>query len=245
MKFPIALQMYTVRNEFEKDYLGSLRKVAEIGYQGVEMSLPPAAFTISQVTNYLKEIGLAWVGCHIGYGQANAELDQTLAALNEAGCKNLVLSYLEYHSLQDVTDAARRFNEIGKTCQSQGIQFLYHNHNHEFQQFDGRPILDILQQSTDPALVKFEMDTYWVQRAGVNPAQYLRGMQNRCPLLHIKDMESGPEQFFAEVGEGILDFKAIFQEAEFAGVQWVIVEQDACRRPVFESAAISYRNLQK
>lgn len=245
MKLPIALQMYTVRNELEKDYLGSLRKVAEIGYQGVEMELPPPGFSISQVKSHLAQVGLTWVGCHVEYEQISTQLERVLDLLGEAGCKNLVLSYLEYHSLQEVIDAADRFNQVGKMCKSRGIQFLYHNHNHEFHQYDGKTILDTLLQSTDPELVKVELDTYWVQRAGVDPAKYLHGLKNRCPLLHIKDMESGPEQFFAEIGEGVLDFNAIFYEANLANVQWLIVEQDECRKPAFESITISFRNLQK
>jgi sugar phosphate isomerase/epimerase len=245
MKFPIALQMYTVRNELEKDYLGSFRRIAEIGYQGVELELPPPELSLSQVKSHLAQSGLIWVGCHVEYEQVSTQLDKLLDSLNEAGCKNLVLSYLEYHSFQDVIDAAKRFNQIGETCKSRGIQFLYHNHNHEFQQYDGSYVLDILLKSTDPELVKFEMDTYWVQRAGIDPAEYLHGLQNRCPLLHIKDMEPGPEQFFAEIGEGILDFHAIFNEAKFANVQWLIVEQDECRKPAFESITISYRNLKQ
>jgi sugar phosphate isomerase/epimerase len=219
--------------------------VAEIGYQGVEMELPPPGFSISQVKSHLEQVRLTWVGCHVEHEQVSTQLEQVLDLLSEAGCENLILSYLEYQSLQEVIDAANQFNQIGKSCKSRGIQFLYHNHNHEFQQYDGKPILDILLGSTDPDLVKFEMDTYWVQRAGIDPAKYLHGLKDRCPLLHIKDMESGPEQFFAEIGEGILDFNAIFNEADFAKVQWLIVEQDECRKPAFESIAISYRNLQK
>jgi sugar phosphate isomerase/epimerase len=123
------------------------------------------------------------------------------------------------------------------------IAFLYHNHHHEFTQYDGERVLDILARETDPNLVMFELDTYWVRRGGEDPAEYLRRLQKRCPLLHIKDMEPGPEQFFAEVGEGVLDFAGILRAAQDAEVQWLIVEQDESRRAIFDSIAISYRNL--
>ena len=245
MKFPVALQVYTVRNEMDRDYFGSLQKIAETGYQGVELSLPPAGISVSQVRDYLGQAGMKWVGCHAGYDALSNNIDGLLASLNEAGCKNLILSYLTYHSRQDVLDAAKKFNEFGKTCQAAGIQFFYHNHNHEFVQIEGERILDLLLKETDPALVKLEMDTYWVQRGGSDPTEYLRGLHGRCPLLHIKDMEAGPEQFFAEIGEGILNFGSILQEAQAAGVEWLIVEQDAGRRSPFDSIAISYRNLSK
>jgi sugar phosphate isomerase/epimerase len=245
MEFPIALQMFTLRNELEKDYLGAFQKVAEIGYQGVELELPPPGFTPTQVKNYLTQIGLQWVACHVEYDQLTTQLDRLIASLNEIGCANLVLSYLDYHSIDEVNEAAKLFNHIGETCRSRGIQFLYHNHNHEFQQFDGRRVLDLLLQWTDPQLVKVELDTYWVKRAGVDPAEFLGGLHNRCPLLHIKDMEAGPDQYFAEIGEGILDFDSIFRAAKKAKVQWLVVEQDECRKPAFESVTISYQNLQR
>ncbi|MNL38747.1 Inosose dehydratase [compost metagenome] len=123
------------------------------------------------------------------------------------------------------------------------MQFLYHNHDWEFQQFDGEYILDILLRKTDPELVKLELDTYWTKRGGEDPVTFLSKLQNRCPLLHIKDVEDGKEAFFAEIGEGILDFKAIAQAAEQVGTQWLVVEQDESRRNPLESLEISYRNL--
>jgi sugar phosphate isomerase/epimerase len=245
MKFPIALQTYTVRRELERDIFDTLQKIAEIGYHGVELSLPLPGANVSQVKNHLNQIGLEWVAYHVNFEQLASRLDDLIASLHTAGCGNLVLSYLTYSSKQDVIDAAQQFNEIGANCRKQNIQFLYHNHHHEFIQYDGERALDILVRATDPELVKFELDTYWVRRGGEDPANYLRSLRKRCPLLHVKDMEQGPEQFFAEVGEGILDFEAIFHAAQAVEVQWLIVEQDESRRPAFESIAISYRNLKK
>ena len=88
-----------------------------------------------------------------------------------------------------------------------------------------------------------ELDTYWVQFGGCDPAAYVRKLAGRVPLVHVKDMTAGADRAFAEVGEGILDFKSIFAEAEKAGTEWYIVEQDSCARPPIESVAISLRNL--
>src|SRR5690606_40440332 len=103
----------------------------------------------------------------------------------------------------------------------------------------------MLIEETDPDLVKFEIDTYWVKKGGEDPAEYMKKLNNRCPLLHIKDMEPGEEQFFAEVGEGILNFEEIFKVAEEIGTEWIIVEQDLCRRDEFECIKTSYENLEK
>jgi sugar phosphate isomerase/epimerase len=244
MKFPVALQPYTVREELNRDYFGTLTKIAEIGYEGVELGPPPPGITIAELKNHLNRLGLKVVGSHAGLEQLTNGLDAQVDYLHAVGGTYIALSH-RFDSRQAVLDAARIFNRIGENCRERGIQFLYHNHNWEFITFDGEYAYDILLEATDPELVKMELDTYWVKRGGADPVEYLRRLHNRCPLLHIKDVEPGDEQFFAEVGEGILDFDAIFRAAEAAGTAWLVVEQDTCRRPVFESIAISYRNLQR
>jgi sugar phosphate isomerase/epimerase len=244
MKFPIALQPYTIRDELQQDYLGSLTKVAAIGYQGVELGPPPAGISLAQFKQHLAQIGLQVIGSHARIEQLTSGLDAQIDYLHEVGGRYIGLSY-RFDSRQQVLEAAERFNQIGANCRQRGIQFLYHNHNWEFTRFDGEYALDLLLEATDPELVKLELDTYWVKRGGEEPVAYLRRLHGRCPLLHIKDMEPGEEQFFAEIGEGVLDFDAIFRAARAAGTEWLVVEQDACRRPPFESIAISYHNLQK
>ena len=244
MTFRVALQAYTVREELAVDYLGTLTAIAEIGYEGVELGPPPAEISLVECKDHMTQIGLQVVGSHAGLQQLTDDLGAQVDYLHTMGGRYLGLSH-RFASRQDVLEAAKRFNDIGDACRDAGIQLLYHNHNWEFTKFDGQAAYDLLLDATDPALVKMELDTYWVQRAGEDPVDYLNRLRGRCPLLHIKDMEAGEEQFFAEVGEGVLDWDAIFQAADAAGTQWLVVEQDQCRRPVFESIAISYRNLQE
>ncbi|CAM3384141.1 sugar phosphate isomerase/epimerase family protein [Marinicrinis lubricantis] len=243
-KFPLALQPYTIREELKSDYLGSLEKVAKLGYQGVELGLPPEGMTIEEQKSHLDKFGLQVIGSHGSLEKLTNDLDSIISYLHTVGGKYVTLSS-KFDTKQEVLDQAKQFNSIGENCRKQGIQFLYHNHHWEFVQFDGKYALDILLEETDPELVKLELDTYWVKRGGEEPAQYLRKLKNRCPLLHIKDVEAGEEQFFAEIGEGILDFKEIADVAEQIGTEWLVVEQDQSRRPVFESLEISQRNLAK
>lgn len=184
------------------------------------------------------------IGAHAGLEQLTEGLAAQVEYLHTMGGAYLVLSH-HFETRQEVLEMAQLFNLIGENCRKEGIQFLYHNHDWEFVRFDGEYALDILLAATDPHLVKMELDTYWVKRGGAEPVDYLHKLHNRCPLLHIKDMERGDEQFFAEIGEGTLNFNALLREAAQAGTQWLVVEQDRCRRPVFESIEISYRNLQK
>ena len=244
MKFPVALQAYTIRDELERDYFSTLAQVANIGYAGIKLGPPPPGITVAELKAFLNQHELQFVATHILMEQLDQDVSAQIDYAEEVGTKYVVLSY-RFDSRQAVLAAAERFNHIGATCHQRGLQFLYHNHNWEFTRFDGDYALDILLQTTDPELVKLELDTYWVKRGGEEPAEYLRKLHNRCPLLHIKDVEPGDEQFFAEVGEGILDFPTIVQEAAAAGTQWLVVEQDRSRRSPLDSIAISYRNLQR
>ncbi len=196
MKFPIALQPYTIRDELQQDYLGSLTKVAAIGYQGVELGPPPAGISLAQFKQHLAQIGLQVIGSHARIEQLTSGLDAQIDYLHEVGGRYIGLSY-RFDSRQQVLEAAERFNQIGANCRQRGIQFLYHNHNWEFTRFDGEYALDLLLEATDPELVKLELDTYWVKRGGEEPVAYLRRLHGRCPLLHMHEAVRDWEARFA------------------------------------------------
>ncbi len=241
MKFPVGLQPYTIRKELSKDYLGSIKKVADIGYTGIELG-PPKDLSTSELKTFLAELGLQVISSHASLELLENDLDSLINYLQEVGGKYVVLSY-KFDTKEQVLECAKRFNKIGEKCKKRGIQFLYHNHDWEFIKFDGEYALDLLLAETDPDLVKMELDTYWVKRGGEDPVVYLQKLKGRCPVLHIKDMEPGEEQFFAEIGEGILDFSCIIKAAEEVGTEWLVVEQDQSRKDIFESIEISYQNL--
>ncbi|MDO7906701.1 sugar phosphate isomerase/epimerase [Paenibacillus sp. JX-17] len=242
-KFPVAVQPYTVREQLAQDYTGTLEKIAEIGYRGIELGRPPEGMTIKEQKALLDRLGLQVVGTHTGFDSFDFDPNVIADYLDKVDGGRFAAISLRFDSKEDVIAKAAKLNEIGGQFRSRNVQFLYHNHDWEFQQFEGEAVLDILLRETDPELVKLELDTYWAYKGGVDPVTYLGKLQNRCPLLHIKDAEEGEEAFFAEIGEGILDFRAISQAAEQVGTQWLVVEQDQSRRDPLESLAISYRNL--
>ncbi|WP_169794053.1 sugar phosphate isomerase/epimerase family protein [Alicyclobacillus acidiphilus] len=244
-QFPVAIQPYTIRKELAEHYEDALRKVAAIGYCGIELGPPPKGITIAEQKSLLDRLGLRVVGTHAGFDTLDFDPDVYADYLDEIGGERFVAISLRFASKADVLEKAAKLNQLGERFRQRDVTFLYHNHNWEFEQFDGEYVLDILMRETDPSLVQTELDTYWIARGGADPIEYLRKFAGRAPLLHIKDMEAGDEQAFAEIGEGVLDFVEIANAAEQAGVQWMIVEQDVCKRDPFESLAISYRNLQK
>lgn len=244
-QFPVALQSYTIREALAKDYVGALRQVASIGYRGIELGMPPEGMTVSQQKALLDQLSLKVVGTHAGFDSFSFDVNEIADYLEAVDGEKYVAISMRFDTKQDVLDKAKQLNRIGEEFRKRGITFLYHNHNWEFIKFDGEYALDILLRETDPELVQTELDTYWIKRGGEDPVTYLRQYKGRAPLLHIKDVEPGEEQFFAEIGEGILDFKAIASAAEEIGVKWLIVEQDLSRRNPFESLQISYHNLKQ
>ncbi|MCR2821023.1 sugar phosphate isomerase/epimerase family protein [Lederbergia panacisoli] len=264
-KFLIGVQPYTIREAMSVDYVGSIKKVAEIGYKGIELGPPPEGMTIAEQKSLLDGLGLKVVGTHAGFDTLDFEVDKIADYLEEINGEKFVTISMIFKSREDVLEKAEKMNKVGDQFRKRGITFLYHNHHWEFFKVDGEYVLDILLRETDPELVQTELDTYWIRRGGEDPVQYLRKLKNRAPLLHIKDMKAGGEEVstgfgegildlkelfaqgvkepFAEIGEGILDFKAIAGVAEEIGTKWLIVEQDESDRDPFESLKISYDNL--
>lgn len=242
--FPVAVQPYTIREAMQKDYAGAIEQVAEIGYQGIEIGPPPEGWSIDRQKQLLDRLGLTVVGCHGGFDSLDFDIDRLTGYLEQVDGGRFITVSLRFDSKQDVLDKAKRMNEIGEQLRKRGVTLLYHNHDWEFTKFDGGYALDLLLEHTDAQLVMTELDTYWIKKGGEDPISYLRKMKDRAPRLHLKDMEASEEQFFAEVGEGILDFRTIAQVAADIGVEWMVVEQDASRRDPFESLRMSYRNLQ-
>ena len=246
-RIPVALQMYTVRNQLKEDFDGTFRKVGGIGYAGVELTgIGP--HTAKELKAFLDDLNLKVAGCHVGLGALQGDLDRVLDENLALGNSYLVCPALPQDRRGDegcYVETARLLNEIGAKCRTRGLRLCYHNHSFEFQKFRGKNALDVLYESSDPDLVQAEIDTYWVQHGGEDPAAYIRKYAGRCPLVHLKDMEAGEERFFAEVGEGIMDFDSIFEASEKGGVAWYIVEQDQCRRDPLDSARLSFENLRR
>ena len=130
--------------------------------------------------------------------------------------------------------------------EEQGLTFVYHNHSFELEKFGDRTGLQILYEESDPEVFTSEIDTYWIQHGGGDPAWWIRSLKGRAHVVHFKDMTmKGTTQLFAEVGEGNLNWPAILDACKEAGVRWHIVEQDISQRDPYESLAISLRNLNK
>jgi sugar phosphate isomerase/epimerase len=237
--------MYTVRDDAARDFVGTLKRVADLGYAGVELA-GTGGLAARELRKVLDDLGLRVAGSHVGMEQLEGELAAALDYAAEIGNANVVCPYIGEERRKDA-DGYRRladqFNRIGLACKARGMTFSYHNHAFEFERFGDLTGLEILFGATDPTLVKSELDVYWIQYGGEDPVAFIAKLAGRVPLVHLKDMADNESRSFAEIGEGMLDWHAICSAAEQAGAEWFLVEQDVCKRPPMESAELSLRNL--
>jgi sugar phosphate isomerase/epimerase len=245
----VGAQLYTLR-EYLQDIDGvreTLGKVADIGYTTVQVSgLGPV--DMAEVARICDDNGLSICATHISWDRCRKELDEVIEEHKTLDCSHPAIGGLpgEYYCVEGVQRFIDELGPIAEKLRGEGMDFSYHNHNHELVPYDGKPWLQRLYSQAPGKLLKAEIDTYWIQAGGGDPAQWIRRCAGREPLVHFKDMTVTPEREsrFAPIGEGNLNWEAIIDACREGGVEYALVEQDTCyETDPFEAMAISYRNL--
>lgn len=248
---PIGLQMYTVREQAERDLPTVLRAISSIGYREVELYWNLYSHPAAKLRKMLADYGLRAPSGHLDFDGFESKLGYA----RDLGLTYVVCPMLPkemWNSLDGFRRAAGQFNAWGEKARQLGMRFGFHNHNYEFRRFGDTTGFETLVANTDPKLVWFEIDCYWVTQAGHDPVEMLNRLSNRVRLIHLKDRKPGfpPSQelgpaaeHFTEVGTGTINWKAVVAAAQKAGVEHYFVEQDSGDRPPLESIAIGYRNL--
>lgn len=242
MTTPIALQLYTLRDQLAQDFEGTVRKVSDMGYTGVETANMFGESPAS-AARLFTELGLTVCGAHspLPLGEQKQEVLDTLAALD---CKRLVVAWQppeKYKSLDGIKSICDTLNEGAAVARAHGLQLGYHNHWFEYEPVENRIPVDVMLEHLDPD-VFFEVDVYWVQTAGQNPVEVVRRLGSRAPLLHIKD---GPCQIDAPMtalGEGVVDIPGVVTAAE-GSTEWLVVELDRCATDMMEAVHKSFEYL--
>jgi sugar phosphate isomerase/epimerase len=223
----LGLQMYTVREPASRDFFATLRSVAAMGYRALELAGlygHPAA----SVRAALDEYGLRAVAAHVPYGELSAHPAAVAAELHTLGCSYAVVPWVgEEHrnSAEAVRAFAADLNRIGLGLRKEGLQLAYHHHNFEFAPLEGSSMWEIFTPALDPAVVGLEIDVYWAQRAGRDPAELITRHAQATTLIHLKDIEPGGEADWP-AGAGALDWESILAAARAADAAWYFVEQD-------------------
>lgn len=242
----IGLQLYTVRDEMAKDVSKTLARVAQIGYREVEFA-GYFKHTPHEIHELLEKYKLSAPSSHVGYPENWDAWKKTVADAKKVGHQYVTVAWTPEDKRKG-PDAYKRvaetFNQAGTEAKKAGLHFAYHNHDYELAPVDGGVPLDILFQNTDPALVTFEMDLYWMVHGGADPLDYFKRFPGRVSLVHVKDATAAPEHTMTEVGKGTIDFPKIFAyDAEHgAHIKHAFVEHDQPADP-FASIKTSYEYL--
>jgi sugar phosphate isomerase/epimerase len=245
---PIAIQLYTVRDLCAMDFAGTVRHVADIGYQAVEMAGYGNVKTAGEARKALDDAGLKVAGIHAPIEKCEANLNEVLDDCDVLGTKVVIIPWMPEPRRETASawrTAAASLSKIAAAANRRGFELAYHNHSFEFDRFDGQSGMEILFNTAAPAL-KAELDVYWIRHGGGDPVELINRFGKRTVALHLKDMAAGDDRRFAPVGTGLLDFVAICAAAVNAGVLYGAVEQDDCygAQPL-EVIRVSFENLKK
>jgi len=249
----VAAQMYTCR-EFcknPKEIAESIKKVAAIGYKAIQHSGmgKDEPITPAELRRICDGEGIAISCTHISFDAMRQDLSKVIAEHQIMGCQYAGIGGAPQDARKNAqtwSAFAKEASDIGAKLMEGGVKFIYHNHSQEFAKMDdGRTIMQILFEDSDPATFQFEPDTYWVQHGGASPVAWLRKLAGRCDVVHLKDfaIKADRTQFYTEIGNGNLDWPGILAACEETGVKWMPVEQDTCPGDPFDSLAISYQSL--
>jgi sugar phosphate isomerase/epimerase len=270
---PLGVELYSIRDMLPDGYEKPLQQLAAMGYREAE-AVGWAKFynhSASQVNQAARNAGMRCVGAHYQYDQLHADVDRVIATNRDLGgsyivcsspifkdpsLRNKKMSQSERNTMFTLEDwrwNAEQFNEIGGKVTAAGMTFAYHNHIMEFQKKDGVVPYDELMRLTDPAKVTMQMDCGWVVVGGGDPVALLRRYPTRISMLHVKDfkrtgaplsVEKAPP--LAQLGQGIIDYGPIFEEAAKAGyVKHCFVEQEASDIPIMEALKIDAEYMRK
>jgi sugar phosphate isomerase/epimerase len=239
----IGLQLYTVRQAMGENFEGTLERVAAIGYREVEFA-GYFDHRPSAVRAALQRYGLAAPSAHLSFDALGANWGRTLQEAGEIGHRYVVVPAIpeEWRTVDGYRRIAELFNRAGEEANAHGITFAYHNHDFDFARLGGRILYDVLLSETDPKLVAFEMDLYWITKAGQDPLAYFARWPGRFRMVHVKDSTGAPRHEMTDVGRGTIDWRRIFARREQAGIRHFFVEHDQ-PADAFASIRASYQYL--
>ncbi|MDO4293590.1 MAG: sugar phosphate isomerase/epimerase [Eubacteriales bacterium] len=274
----VGATIYSLMGMLREDYFGTLEKLAATGCKYIEYVTTPAneqgvpVAAPAEIGRRVKEMGLTPISSHVHFTSDPENMKQVIAENIEMGAPRLVLPFELMNTADEVKALAQTCNKMGELCKENGLEFYYHNHFQEFVEIDGHPALDLFLAETDPALVQFQMDAYWVKRAGHDPIAMLDKLGSRCTMIHQKDLSAQADPVnlyevltppitdaafrelrakgaikngdFVTVGQGILDVDGIVNKAKELGyAKYIIVELDNINN--VEAVEQSIRYLEK
>ncbi|WP_308638471.1 sugar phosphate isomerase/epimerase family protein [Paenibacillus silvisoli] len=237
-----------MHEEMKADLWGTLRRIAEIGYKGIEGAELLLPGDTAENVRRFKDLGLHAITFSASRESLRGELDSVIANAKAVGSSNVTVWWAPCSSKEELLQDAELYNAAGARLAEEGIKLCYHNHDHEFLNvFNGVSAMDILVEYTDPKSVFFEMDVAWITMGKADPVQVLRKMAGRVPSIHLKDVyDTNQKGCWTTVGTGVVDLAGSIRAAAETGVEWMVVEQDELRNlSPYETITASYLNLKE
>lgn len=224
-----GIQLYTLRDIIGDDPKGVIQSLAEFGYKQIESYEGPMGLfwgmSHTEFKQFLDDNGLAMISTHANVFE---NFEQKVEQLSEIGVPYIICPYVgPQESIDDFYELAETFNGLGQIASDAGMNFAYHNHAYSFEELDGEIPQVVMMDNTDPDLVDFQMDIYWVVAAGENPDEWLRRYSGRFTSGHVKDYSGGENPESVILGQGTIDFPSVIQVAKENGMKYFIVEQEA------------------
>lgn len=247
-KTRIGVTLYTLRDFIKTpvSIAATLKRVREMGYENIQLSaLGPIA--PDELATMIHNEGLHVCATHVSFERLQTELDAVLEEHRLWGCVNLAVGSMppSYRTSDGYSRFAADASVVSRKISAAGMTFSYHNHHGELERVGAHRGFEILIRESDPSL-GFEIDVYWIQYGGGDPAEWIRKVRDRCPIIHFKDLAVVEgKQVMAEVGEGNLNWAAIVAACKASHAKWYVVEQDTCAGDPFHSVAISLRNMRE
>jgi len=230
----IGLQLYTVRNLAEKNPDQTLQQVASAGYKLVETHSLYGK-SAAELRALLDKNGLRTVSGHYGLAELESSPDTVFATAKTLGQEFVVLNWLDpaHRTPEFYRGFPALLNKFGGQAKAAGFRFAHHNHDFEFDTLGGStPVIETVIANTDPALVSFEVDCYWVYKAGSDPLQFVEKHPGRVAMIHLKDSTAAPAKAMADVGKGVIDYGKVLAAAKRTGVRYAFVERDDTTDPI-------------
>jgi sugar phosphate isomerase/epimerase len=233
----VGVQLYTFRDALKTDVLGTLEKIAGMGYKQIESAGSGAGYYYGLAPSAMKkacdDLGMMLRSGHV---HLDDKFEKTMADAVVAGQEYLICSSMptDGQTIDNYKATAEAFNKAGEQCKANGIKFGYHNHEYEFESENGQVLYDVLIDNTQADLVHMELDLGWVIVAGKDPLDYFAKYEGRFPLWHLKDMDMTEKQS-TEFGKGGLDILKMLQNGDKSGVKHIFVEQEEYTVGPFEA----------
>lgn len=244
----VALQLWSIREVAGEDLLGTIEKVAEMGYDAAQFA-GFGEYTAEKVKAKMDEVGIKVAGAHVQLEELENDLEATLKFHATIGNDLIIVPYLgeeRRSSKEDYKKIAEVLEEIGAELHAKGFTFAYHNHDFEFDQFEGQTGFEIIFGKTDPNHVKMELDCYWVAYAGYDPIDVIEKHGDRLISLHIKDKRSEGDGYVStELGTGTLPLASYVEKGKAVSAKWFVVEQEYFTKEPLDSAVENAKVLKQ